>query len=169
MFNLQKSVWSQRSAVQTGTKQAAIVFLSAKVFACVLCDILVSSHLCGQFFHVGVDLIQDVEALLKQSVLSSHEGQHLQETQACGEGGLWYNKYKTNASMMCSRTPVFWQLTASRISNFFFAWSTLICQNGYRKEQILTYKYGYFLFWIQEWVSLCRVSQSKQLLSLSAI
>lgn len=42
--------------------------------------------MCGQFFHVGVNLVQDVKALLEQSVLGTHEGQHLQETQGDGDG-----------------------------------------------------------------------------------
>lgn len=34
-----------------------------------------------QLLHVGVDLVQDVVALLEQRVLGTHEGQHLQQTQ----------------------------------------------------------------------------------------
>lgn len=30
-------------------------------------------YLCSQFFHIGVNLIQDVKALLEQSILGSHE------------------------------------------------------------------------------------------------
>lgn len=43
-------------------------------------NVLSSSHLRSQFFHIGVNFIQDVEALLEQCILGSHEGQHLQET-----------------------------------------------------------------------------------------
>lgn len=45
-----------------------------------------SSYLCSQFFHIGVNLIQDVEALLEQSVLGAHEGQHLQKTRRDNDG-----------------------------------------------------------------------------------
>lgn len=47
---------------------------------------LVLSYLCSQFFHVGVNLVQDVKALLEQSVLGAHEGQHLQETHGDNDG-----------------------------------------------------------------------------------
>lgn len=40
-----------------------------------------STHLRCQLLHVGVDLVQDVVALLEQRVLGTHEGQHLQQTQ----------------------------------------------------------------------------------------
>lgn len=40
-----------------------------------------STHLCRQPLHVGVDLVQDVVALLEQCVLRTHEGQHLPDTQ----------------------------------------------------------------------------------------
>lgn len=43
------------------------------------CFCLFLSYLCSQFFHIWVNLIQDVEALLEKSVLGTHEWQHLQE------------------------------------------------------------------------------------------
>lgn len=39
------------------------------------------AHLSSQLLHVGVNLIQQVETLLKEGVLGMHEGQHLQGKQ----------------------------------------------------------------------------------------
>lgn len=47
----------------------------------VYCGVLVLCHLCSQFFHIWVNLVQDVKALLEESILGTHEGQHLQKTQ----------------------------------------------------------------------------------------
>lgn len=38
-------------------------------------------HLCSQFLHVGVDVVQQAVALLEERVLRVHEGQHLGDGQ----------------------------------------------------------------------------------------
>lgn len=92
-------------------------------------------HLRCQFFHVGVNLVQDVKALLEESVLGTHEGQHLQETQGEPDGStapqeLHVLRCKACRSVLRSQIQGAYQglLTASRISNFFLAWRTLICE-----------------------------------------
>lgn len=106
-------------------------------FSLFACDFgsLVSPHLRSQLFHVGIDLIQDVKALLEQCVLGTHEGQHLQETQGHKDGWdapqglyIYMPDTDTNKEQHIIGVRGSGLLTASRISNFFLAWSTLICQ-----------------------------------------
>lgn len=84
-----------------------------------------TSHLCSQLLHVGVDLIQQVVALLEQRVLGIHKWQHL-----CRKWKLTLRSAQILHAFFDYIKRIKYRLTASRISNFFFAWSTLICRKN---------------------------------------
>lgn len=55
------------------TEIQVVTFLYRVIIVVMLWFLFVLPYLCSQFFHIGVNLIQDVEALLEQCILGSHE------------------------------------------------------------------------------------------------